>query len=208
MYTIYIQLYTFYIQVFFLIEKLFSSKTRTRLLLLFLFNQNKEFHLRELAGLIKVTPIYVSKELNNLKQLGIVNASKKGNLSIFSVNTNCVFLNELKLIFMKTDFIGNLLKEKLEEKAEYAFIFGSFAKGTESENSDIDLFLISEIKEEKLIELIQNIEEKTKREINYILWNKKTFTERKKNNHLLKTIKKEPIIMIIGEENEFRKQIK
>jgi len=87
-----------------MIEKLFTSKTRTKLLDLFLFNQDKDYHLREIARLIKKTPVYVAKELDNLIFLGIVVKSKKAHLSIYSVNKECIFLEELKSIFLKTEY--------------------------------------------------------------------------------------------------------
>ena len=64
------------------------------------------------------------------------------------------------------------------------------------------------MKEDDLIKVIQKLERTTNREINYILWSENTFKQRAKNHHLLKTIKKDKIIMLIGDENEFRKSIR
>ena len=101
-----------------------------------------------------------------------------------------------------------MLKKELKNKAKYCFIYGSFAKGEETGSSDIDLFIVSEIKEDKLIKIIQKLEKAIHREINYVLWNENTFSQKAKSHHLLKTIKKSKIIMLIGNENEFKKQIK
>ncbi len=191
-----------------MLERLFTSKTRIRILTLLMFNQDKEYHLREIARLIKTSPIYAAKELDNLAKLSLVKKSKKANLSIYSINRNCVFLNELKQIFIKTDYLGELLKKELRDQVKYAFIYGSFAESVETESSDIDLFIISEMKEDDLIKIIQKLEKTTDREINYILWNERTFNQRAEDHHLLKTIKKSRIIMLIGNENEFRQKIK
>ena len=173
-----------------------------------MFNQDREYHLREIARLIKTSPIYAAKELDNLAKLNLVKKSKKANLNIYSVNRECIFLNELKQIFIKTDYLGELIKKELKNRVKYTFIYGSFAEGVETESSDIDLFIISEMKEDDLIKIIQKLEKTTDREINYILWNERTFNQRAKDHHLLKTIKKSRIIMLIGDENEFKKQIK
>ena len=116
--------------------------------------------------------------------------SKKGNLSIYSINKNSPILNELRYMFIKTDYLGQIIKNYLKNKAKYVFIYGSFAKGEETQSSDIDLFVIGEIREDELIKIIQKIENTTRREINYVLWNEKTFLQRAKSHHLLKTIKK------------------
>ncbi len=191
-----------------MLERLFTSKTRIKILTLLMFNQDREYHLREIARLIKTSPIYAAKELDNLAKLNLVKKSKKANLNIYSVNRECIFLNELKQIFIKTDYLGELIKKELKNRVKYTFIYGSFAEGVETESSDIDLFIISEMKEDDLIKIIQKLEKTTDREINYILWNERTFNQRAKDHHLLKTIKKSRIIMLIGDENEFKKQIK
>lgn len=192
-----------------MIERLFTSKTRTKVLSLLLFNQDGEYHLREIARLVKTNPTYVSQELDNLVKINLVNKKKKANLNIYSVNKDCVFLDDLKRIFLKTDYVGEIIKQELkDEDVRYCFIYGSFAQGTESSASDIDLFLVSEIKEDKFIEAIQKIEKTTQREINYVLWNRETFEKRASGHHLLKTIKKGKIIMLIGNEDEFRKQVR
>lgn len=190
-----------------MLKQLFTSKTRVKILNLLMFNQDKDYHLREIARLIDVSPVYAGKELNNLLKLSLVNESKKGNLNIYSINKISPILDELRKIFIKTDYLGELIKKYLKDRAKYVFIYGSFARGEESQSSDIDLFVIGEIKEDELISIIQKIEKTIQREVNYVLWNEKTFLQRAKSHHLLKTIKKEKVIMIAGNENEFRKAI-
>ena len=114
----------------------------------------------------------------------------------------------MKNIFIKTDLVGELITQKLKEKVKFCLIYGSFAKGTETSRSDVDLLIISEMGEEDLLNIITSLEKETNREINYILWNEKTFIKKAKDNHLLKTINSDKIIMLIGKENEFRNAIK
>jgi predicted nucleotidyltransferase len=191
-----------------MLEKLFTSKTRTGILKILLFNPGKEFHLRELSREVSITPIYVKKELDNLRELNLVFSSKKGNLNIYQINKNSPLFSELKSIFLKTEFLAEIIKESVKKlKVDFAFIYGSFAKGVESEESDIDLFVVGNIEEDKLVGVIQSIEKKVKREINYILWSKDLFVKRAKKHHLLNEIAKNPIIMLIGKENELRKII-
>ena len=192
-----------------MLEHLFTSGTRIRALSLLLFHQNQEYHLREIARLVGASPIYVSKELNNLVKLNIIKKSKKANLSIFSLNKECIILKELRGIFLKTEYLGEAIREELHNKAEFCFIYGSFPKGEETERSDIDLFLVASIKEDELISLIQKIEKAVQREVNYVLWNRKTFEQRaSQGHHLLRSIKRSKIIMLIGDEHEFKKQIR
>lgn len=176
---------------------------------LLLFNQDREYHLREIARLVKISPVYVSKELDNLCRINLVKKKKTANLSIYSVNRECVFLAELRRIYMKTDYLGELIRRELKnEDVRYCLIFGSFAQGTESSSSDIDLFLVSEIKEDRLIGIIQGIEKTTQREINYVLWDQEAYDKRAKDNNLLANIRKGKVIMLVGDDDEFRGRVK
>ena len=87
-----------------MLERLFTSKTRIKLLRLLMFNSDKEYHLREIARIIGISPIYVSKELGNLSKISLVNRAKKANLSIYSINKGCVLLKDLRQIFLKTGY--------------------------------------------------------------------------------------------------------
>jgi uncharacterized protein len=191
-----------------MLTTLFTSKARVKLLELLMFNSDKSYHLRELGRLIGVSPVYLSKELAGLKSLGLVSMEKMANLHLFSINAECVFLSDLKNLFLKTDFLGTALAVELIDKVKYALIFGSFAASLETSSSDVDLFVVSEIKEDELIKIVQKFEKLVKREINYILWNEKTFNLRKNNHHLLKSIKKNKTLMLVGDEKELKKQIK
>ena len=191
-----------------MLEQLFTSKTRIRILSLLMFNQDKEYHLREIARIIRVSPKYVGKELGKLLKINLVNKYEKGNMSTYSINRKNIIFNELKRIFLKTDYLGELIRRELQNKVIYAFIYGSFARGEEIENSDIDLFIVGDMKEDDLIKIIQKLEGVVSREVNYVLWSENTFKQRARGHHLLKTIKRSNIIMLVGDENEFRKSIR
>jgi len=190
-----------------MLEKLFGSKTKVRILKALAFNPEKKFHLRELSREIKITPIYVSKEIDILKMLNLVLESKVGNMRIFQINKNAAIYTEIKSIIFKTEFFIDTLKESMKDgKVDFAFIFGSFAKSTESEDSDIDIFIIGDIKNSEIIKLIKPVEKAINREINSVVW---SFDElkAKKGRPLIKDIAKDKIIMLKGDENELRKII-
>jgi predicted nucleotidyltransferase/predicted transcriptional regulator with HTH domain len=188
-----------------MLERLFTSGTRTRLLMALIFNQDREYHLREIARLINSAPINVAKELDNLAKLNLVMLSSKGNLKLYQINKDSPLLPPLRQLFIQTDYLGEELRKYLIN-AKYAFIYGSFARGEETVKSDIDIFVIGQIKEDNLLKTIQMMEKDTGREINYVLWDEKTFKARKKHP-LLKKIAEEKIIMLAGDEDEFRRSI-
>jgi predicted nucleotidyltransferase len=107
--------------------------------------------------------------------------------------------------------LGDLLKKSLSgvKDIRYALIFGSFASGEETETSDVDVLIIGHADEEEILKAISKAEEELGREINYILWSEKEFKGRiKSRHHLLAEITQKNIIMLIGDEHEFRRTFK
>lgn len=191
-----------------MLRVLFTSETRIKLLAQLIFGLNKEYHLRELGRMIKANPMQVGRELKKLEKINLVRKYRRGNMNIYSLNRKNIILDEIKRIFMKTDYLGELIRKELGGKADFAFIYGSFAKGEESNSSDIDLFVIGNVDEDELINIIHKLEKKTSREINYVLWSNETFMKRASGHHLLRSIKETGLIMIIGDEDELRKSIR
>lgn len=186
-----------------MLEKLLKSETSARVLGVLLFGG--PLHLREVARRAGKTPIYVKKELEALGELNLVSNYRVGNLSMWEMNRKAPLYPEIKSMYLKTDGLGGMLGKLLEgEGIIFALIYGSFASGKESEKSDIDLLLVGKTDEKKLAGAIHGAEEKTGREVSYILWNKKEFRENaKKRHHLLLNIIKNPIIWVKGDKNGF-----
>lgn len=165
-----------------IINRLFSSKLRTKLLDVFLSLPDARFYIRELERKIKEEAKNVSRELKNLEALGLLISEKQGNLKYYSVNENFFLYPELKAIIFKTTGVQGLLKEALERLIgiETAFIYGTYATGKESESSDVDIMIIGKPDLTELNEVISDIEEKLNREINYMCFDQEEFKERRK----------------------------
>ncbi len=189
-----------------MLKKLFTSGSRVKLFEELIFNPKEELYLSELARATGTEPIQASKELSNLKDLGLVKERKEEKMIFYKMNKDSPIYSDLKNIFLKTESLGNSLKKYLKDhKLQYAVIFGSFAKGEEKPESDVDLLLVGNIGEKKLIKTIHKAEKNLRREINYILWSRKEFNKKlRQKHHLLKDIHKNKTINLIGGEDEFR----
>lgn len=195
-----------------MLESLFTSKARVKILETFLLNKDREFHTRDLARRTGVSPPYVMKELRNLKGLGLLSERREGNMAFYKVNKSSSIAEDLKRLFLKTESVGAELTDvfkKDREKIKYALIYGSFAKGTEVTSSDIDLLIVGDIGEDRVLDSILKAQSRTSREINYILWTEKAFAEKSRQKiALLREISRTPVIMIIGDADEFKRSIK
>lgn len=193
-----------------LLDMIFRTKSQILILKLLFLNTTKEFHLNDIARKTNLASPTVSKEMSNLVKTGLVTRRNQGNLSFYTINKNSIIFDEMKKIFLKYEIFSELLSKELsKEKIKYALIYGSFAKGTEKEESDIDLLVVGDVTESYLLNTIPKIERKTGREINFILWTEKEFREKvKKHIPLVKEISKTPVIMIIGDKDGFKRAIK
>lgn len=193
-----------------MLERLFTSSTRVKILTEVLLNSDKEYHIRELSRIIGRSPIYVQKELKNLQALGLLVSRKKGNMVLYALDRDSAIADDLKRIFLKTEGVGNELLGNLDkEKIQYALIYGSFAKGGETASSDIDLLVIGDIDEDLVLRAVSRTEKRIGRQINYIFWTPREFAQKARQRiPLLADILKTDVVMVIGEQREFKRFIK
>jgi len=188
-----------------MLKQLFSSEIRIKLLTLFFANPEARFFLREIQRLIGKDVAGIKRELDNLVSIGLLSFEKAGNLKYYLLNQNFPLFDELKSIIFKTTGVEGVLKGALQKLSglDLAFIYGSYAKGKEKASSDIDLFLIGEVNISKLNVIISSLEEKLKREINYIVYRRKEYEKKKqeKDGFIIELLKGKKI-MLKGSENE------
>jgi len=186
-----------------ILQKLFTSKNRIRIIGYLLFDTD-ETYIRELSRELGVAVSAVKKEVDNLVFLGIINVKRNR----IVLNKKCNFLEDLRNIFIKTDFVMHPIKRALKNsKIKYAFMFGSFARGDFESESDIDLLVLGSVSLGAIIKILKPVENKIKRDINPVVWTIDNLKKEKKSG-FVKDIFKKGIVMIKGDEDELRKIIK
>jgi predicted nucleotidyltransferase len=191
-----------------MLKRLFSSKVRIELLSEFFLNPERELYVREIARITGEDYKNVSIELQNLEEIVLLCSRKEGNLKYFGLNKEFLIYGELKLIFLKVRGAIGVFKDifSKEKDIDYAFIYGSFASGTESEKSDIDLMVIGEIPLENLLKLMREPEDLLSRVINPSLYDLSEIKKRvKEKDPFITQVINDPKIMLIGNEDELRR---
>ena len=184
-----------------MLEALISSRTRVKLLTLFLLNPEKEYYVREIVRMTQENYNAVRRELANLDTFGLITGQKRGNQQYYAVNRSFFLYDELQKIVMKTEGAAAIIGDALAQLSgiECMFIYGSFARGTAGVKSDIDLFIVGDIDESVLIPRIHASEQAINREINYTLMQGREFLRRKQSGDpFVKNVMDEPKIMITG----------
>ena len=184
-----------------MLEAIISSKTRVKLLTLFLLSPEREYYVREITRLTEENMNAVRRELANLQSFGLITGERKGNQQYYTVNQDFFLYEDLQRIVLKTEGVARVIKEHLADLAgiRCMFIYGSFAKGSAGRKSDIDLFIVGDIDENQLIPLVHESERALNREINYMLMRPGELEQRKRDRDPFVTnVWKEPKLMIIG----------
>ncbi len=188
-----------------MLESIIGSKTRVKILAIFLFNPDRRFYVRELARKTGGNINSVRRELQKLESIGLLKSERAGNLKYYTSDKKMPIYEELKGMFLKTEGLSEAMKENLSGLGEVklAFIYGSFARGDEQLKSDIDLMIVGKVDEKRLIPLIRKLEERLSREINYTLFSPTEFKSMvNKKDPFLSNVLKSKKIQLVGEPNE------
>ena len=176
------------------------TKNQTLILEVFFNHPEREYYLRELARILGKKPGVFQRDINILADDGILKSEHKGGNRYFKINKDNPLYDDLKSIFFKTVGIEGVLRTELQTVGGItkAFVYGSFARGEEKAESDVDIFIVGDVNEDKLIERISKLEGKFQRDINYILMSEKELHIKiEKGNSFLKGVLKEKKIELI-----------
>lgn len=159
-----------------MIDALFGSKTRIKLLHLFLNNPGKSFYVREITRLIDEQINSVRRELSNMMNVGIIKSVEADNKLYYEVDQRYEHYVPLRAIFGDQKSASEPLshtvpstldwQSKLDDlgKIKLAVLSGIFV---ENSSSSLDLLLVGNPAPAKLKTFIKGLEKQEGREINY-----------------------------------------
>lgn len=178
----------------FRIEQIFGSRTRARLLGLFLENSERAFFVRELARRIDAQLNSVRRELKNLVDVGIVleveadkvdmtdrdeEDAKDNNKRFYQANQDFPIFEDLRGVMKKVAVLMNhTLTHELAKhgQLDVLILTGSF---TDSPSIPTDILVVGELKEAGLQASISEFEKEIGREVNYTYMLREEFDYRR-----------------------------
>ncbi|HLC77425.1 MAG TPA: nucleotidyltransferase domain-containing protein [archaeon] len=165
------------------------SKNIDKILELFVEDSYRKFNVREVARLTKLNPSTASKYLALAHRAKMLKMEKARNFILFSADLEGHAFRDLKVYKNIKKIRNSGLLEFIENELNYPeaiILFGSYAKGENRKDSDIDLFILSE-SGEKLD--IKSFETKLETEIQVFCHSRKEMERMKvKNKELLNNI--------------------
>ena len=188
-----------------MLNLLTKSGIRRKIILLFVYNQDREFYLSEIARQVKTSAGTAQRELNRLRRMDFISFKKRGNLSLYRLNQAFSLLGEIEAIIRKTVGIEVMLGDELQKVKGvlFAFIFGSYAKGRLRSDSDIDLYVVGRPDEDDVYRAVRSVEDTVGREINYHIASEDEFARKARTDSFVKDVIVNPV-MVLGEEDGLR----
>ncbi|HVW22942.1 MAG TPA: transcriptional regulator [Candidatus Saccharimonadales bacterium] len=163
-----------------MVEQLFGSKTRVKLLQLFYSNPNRSFYVREITRKIDEQINSVRRELSNLLSIGIITSDNTKNKLYYEVNQKYEFYRPLQEIFGRgvkksapkataagapADKNGDgIVDLKSIGHVELAVYTGQF---TRDESAGVDFLVVGDINPNALEKFINDLEAKENKSLRY-----------------------------------------
>lgn len=189
-----------------LLGVLFGSY-RQRVLELLLLQPTQRFHVRELARQTGTTAGTLHRELSKLAEAGLLLRERQGNQVLYQANRACPVFDELAGLFRKTSGAVSVVLGALEgiaSQIQFALLFGSFAQGTETPGSDVDVLVVGKARFAEVVRALYPAQEMLQREINPVVYSPQEFLLRVQNKEpLVVDVLAKPKLFLIGTEYDF-----
>lgn len=161
-----------------MIDKLFGSKTRVKLLHLFMNHPGQSFYVREITRLIDEQINSVRRELANMLEVGVITSQTSDNKLYYEVNQRYEFYTALRAIFagesISADQAVAVTSDGVNEQEasliqdipslRIAILAGVLVKGS---TASVDVVLVGNASPQRVRAAISMIEKLEGREINY-----------------------------------------
>jgi len=189
-----------------MLSALFGSEPRTKVLHLLLLNPEKKYQIKELVKEAGVPTVSARKELNNLKDFGVV--KEEGEL--WSANQDFIIFPELKALVVKAQILSSQkfidgLKKVSEPK--FLALTGLF---TGDNLVKTDILLVGPVKHRAFVKLVEQLEKDLAREINFTIMDETEFFYRQEvmDIFLYNILTGKTIVLVNNWEEKINQEIK
>lgn len=168
---------------------IFISTTEQKILRFLAYQFGESFFDKEIAQKTKLSRGATNLALRNLAKKGLILKEKKGRMNFYKVDIYNPIIKQFKVLEKIISLYS--LVQNLQEFSSKVILFGSSARGEDTSDSDIDLFVLT--REEKSIKKIIDKFKKTK--IKPIIKNQNNWAELEKKDKIFSEEIKRGIIL-------------
>ena len=181
-------------------KKIKFTENTLQVLSLFTNDFNREYYVREVEKLLKISPRTAQLILEDLEDKGIIESKTKGKIKTFKLNSSkftqryLAFVEQYKAIaFLEKKLLIKEIIEKITPHIKgIGIIFGSYVKGLEKEGSDLDIFIAGSYNNDEIKRVSKNLGI----EISIKCYPLKTFDKNLTKDILLKEVLKNHVVFL------------
>jgi len=178
----------------------------------FFLLRGEEIHQAKIAESSGLRKLQVQRALQRLRDSELIEEHKQGSMVYYKLNEDHPALSDLKSIIYKMVLIADPLKQalsKIADAVDLVFVYGSFASGTESVESDIDLFIVGNVKLKKLSSVLAPVAEQLQREVNPVVYSNSEFIDKAKSkDHFISSVLNSEKMWLVGGDDELEEILK
>lgn len=194
-----------------MLEHLFGSKTRLKLLKVFFAYPERSFYVRELTRLCESQINGVRREIANLASLGLIARLKQAedkehsreNIKSYRLQTGFLLYGELKDLLEKAQMLEE--REFIDQikakagKIKFMLLSGYF---TQDKEAGTDMLVVGGIKGNILSKIINAFEKNIGKELRYTVFSEKEFMDRREmGDKFLYNLLERKYVKVVDEYN-------
>lgn len=179
------------------LNRLFSSRVRTKLLQFFLTMPESSYFIRELERKIGEDAKNISRELNNLENIGLLRSEKRGLQKFYSTQADFLFYSELKAVFLKSSGLEGFFRDVFVGLDGIEKVFMKEFPSSEDEGAAlIKLIFVGKPDMAILNDTVNDLIKRSGREVIYRCYSSEEFDERQRmdDSYILEVSAGEKII--------------
>lgn len=185
-------------------KKIRITENTLQVLSLFTNDFSREYYIREVEKLLKISPRTAQLILEDLEDKGIIESKTKGKIKTYKIKLSeftkkyLVFVEQYKAIaFLENNLMIKEIVEKITPNIKgIGIIFGSYVKGIGKKESDLDIFVAGNYNKEEIKRVSKNLGI----ELSVKCYPIKTFEKNINKDLLLKEILKNHIVFVNVEQ--------
>lgn len=185
-------------------KKIKFTENTLQVLSLFTNDFKREYYVREVEKLLKISPRTAQLILEDLEDKGVVESKTKGKIKTFKLNPSeftkryLAFVEQYKSIaFLEKKLLIKEIIEKITPHIKgMGIIFGSYVKGLEKDGSDLDIFIGGSYNNDEIKKVSKNLGI----EISIKCYPLKTFEKNLTKDILLKEVLKNHVVFLNVEQ--------
>ena len=187
------------------LQALVLSEARAKVLTALFSERGRAFYQRELERATGLPVVAVQRQLKRLTSAGLVAVGTAGGRRVYSADPRSAAYEEIASIVRKLRGPVAALRSALivRRGVELAFVFGSFAAGTATASSDVDLMVLGDDSARLVRAALAGAERELRRSINeHVMTTQEWKTRLRKRDPFLSNVRTESKLWVIGEEDE------